>query len=163
LILAGNFIIDKFKEYGLQPFPGSLNFYQAFNAGDNVKGINRDDMLWNGRSLPQSQFYYLTSEMLPEAKTLNDFNIVEYDGVINDSIYVSHWLDTTNTLIWMKHPQPGKWENSLENFHDPGFPPSKKILFVVATDSPSSLLLSTNAGYKKNALFNIIGVLPGKT
>ena len=162
LIQAGNFIISKFKEYGLQPFPGSLNFYQPFNAG-SAKNVDRDDVLWNGKSLAPSQFFYLTSEMIPETKVLSAFHIVEYNGIFNDSIFLAHWLDTTNTLIWMRHPQLKNWQISIDKFRDPGFPPAKNILFVADPGSPYSLVITMNKEYEKNVLFNMIGVLPGKT
>ncbi|HEY2720993.1 MAG TPA: M28 family peptidase [Chitinophagaceae bacterium] len=162
LIHAGHFISGKFKEYGLQQFPGSLVFYQAFNAGD-ARSLDRDDLFWNSKRLKQSQFFLLTSEMIPGPKNLKDFHIVEYNGIINDSIYLAHWLDTTSTLIWLKQTQPANWQSSSESFRDPGFPPSKEILFVTAPDSPLSLEIATNTDYRKNVLFNIIGVLPGKT
>jgi len=162
LIDAGKFISDKFKEYGLQPFPGNLSFYQPFNAS-NSKNLNRDNLVWNGKTLDQSQFLYLTSEMMPETKTLIDFHVVEYNGAFTDSIYFAHWMDSTNTLILLKQIQSNHWQDSLGRFPLAASPPAKSILFVSSSESPEKVMITTNREYKKNILFNIIGVLPGST
>jgi len=162
LITAGNFIIDKFIEYGLEPFPGSFNFYQPFN-GKETRTVYRDQISWNARKLDQSKFFYLSSELFPERQTLKDFNVVTYDGIFNDSIYLAHWVDKTNTLVWLKQPQPDNWQVLIDGFRNPGFPPSKKILFVTDSKYPSSLSITTNPDFKSDVLFNVIGMLPGKT
>ncbi len=162
LITAANFIAAKFTEYGLQPFPGNFNFHQPFNAIDS-KVIYRDKVKWNGKYLDQSQFIYLSPEIMPRARTLRDFKIVEYNGAFTDSIFLTHWMDTTNTLIRWKQTSSNKKEIFLENIHTPSFPPLKNILFVSDSTLPYSLLVTVNEAYRENVLFNMIGILPGKT
>jgi len=161
LVTAANYIADEFRSFGLQPFPGDFNFHLPFNAS-TAKDIYRDNIKWNEKKLDQSQFIYLSREILPSSKTLSDFNLIEYNGRFTDSIFFAHWLDTTNTLIWWKGNQSGNRDLPLENFRNPGFPPFRNILFVSENSSPSSLVVTINEQYRKNVLFDMIGVLPGK-
>jgi hypothetical protein len=162
LTKAANFIADKFAEYGLQPLHGSFNFYQPFNGKDS-KSLYRDKVRWNGKFLDQSQFIYLTAEVMPRSLALNDFKIIEYDGVFSDSVLLAHWTDTTNTLIWWKRTSTDKKEIPLEIIHTPDCPPFKSILLVSSVTVPHSLVVKVNDLYKDNVLFNMIGILPGKT
>jgi hypothetical protein len=121
-VTAANFISGKFKECGLQPFPGDFNFHQPFNARSS-RDIYRDVIEWNGKVLDQSQFIYLSPDILPPAKTLADFKLIEYNGDFNDSIFLAHWLDTVNILIsWKANLLQGQ-KIPLEKFRHPGFPP----------------------------------------
>jgi hypothetical protein len=162
LTIAANFIANKFAEYGLQPLQGNFSFYQAFNAKDS-RGIYRDKVKWNGKYLDPSQFVYLTPDVMPLSLALNDFNVVEYSGMFNDSILLAHWTDTTNTLILWKRASSDKKGIPLENIQTPNFPPLKNILFVSSVALPRSLVVTVNETYRDDVLFNIIGVLPGKT
>lgn len=162
LTVAANFIANKFAEYGLQPLGGNFNFYQPFNAKDS-KSIYRDKVKWNGKYLDRSQFIYISPEIMPQPRTLSDFRVIECDGMFNDSILLAHWTDTTNTLIWWKRSSSDKKEIPFENIHTPGFPPLKNILFVSSATLPRSVVIRVNEVYRENVLFNMIGVLPGKT
>jgi len=162
LTIAANFIANRFAEYGLQPLEGNFNFYQPFNAKDS-RGIYRDRVKLDGKYLDPSQFIYLSSEVMPQSLALNDFKVVECDGTFSDSILLAHWSDTTNTLIWWKRPAAGNKGIPFENIQTPNFPPSKNILVVLSISLPRSLVVRINETYKESVLFNIVGMLPGKT
>jgi hypothetical protein len=162
LVKAATYISDQFRNYGLSPFPGYLNFHQPFN-GATSKTIYRDQVEWNGIFLDQSQFIYISPEILPTNKTLAEFHIVEYNGDFGDSIFLAHWSDTTNTLIiWKNNPSP-KQRIQLDKFQHPGFPPIANILFVSQHDLAKSIKVFVNEQYRKNILFNVIGMLQGKS
>jgi hypothetical protein len=116
LTIAANFIADRFAGYGLQPLQGNYSFYQAFNAKDS-RAVYRDRVKWNGKYLDPSQFVYLTPEVMPRSLALNDFNVVEYSGMLNDSILAAHWTDTTNTLIWGKRAHDNVLHQIKRKFH----------------------------------------------
>jgi peptidase M28-like protein len=162
LITAAKFIGQKFDECGLQPFPGTFSFYQPFSGAD-AKSINRERVKWNGKDIDQSRFFYFTSDIFPKPKILTDFNVIQIEGAFTDSIILSHWLDTTNTLIWWKQLSTTKQKLPTQAIRHPDFPPTKDILVVSDAASPHSLLVKTNDSYKKNVLFNVVGVLQGKT
>jgi hypothetical protein len=162
LITAANFIAGKYKEYGLQPFPGDFSFHQPFN-GRTSRDIYRDEVEWNGRELGQAEFIYLSPEIAPEAKTLSDFTLIELTGAFSDSIFFAHWTDTTNTLIFWKADPQKRQKIPFDEFKHPGFPPSANILFVIEDELPRTVSVSTAKNYLKNVLFNVVGVLPGRS
>jgi hypothetical protein len=162
LITAANFISGKFKDCGLQPFPGDFNFHQPFN-GRTSSDIYRDEVEWNGRTLGQAEFIYLSPDILPASKTLSDFKLVEYHGAFNDSIFLAHWIDPTNTLIFWNVNSSERQKIPWEKFRHPGFPPLANILFVLEDEFPKSVTVSVDRNYIKNVLFNVVGVLPGKS
>jgi len=162
LITAANFIAGKFREYGLQPFPGDFNFHQPFNPNSG-KDIYRDVVNVNGKTLDQSQFIYLSPDIIPAPKKISDFKLIVFSGEFTDSIFLSHWLDTTDVFILWTGNSKTSQEIPLEKFRHPGFPPAKNILFISSNEKVESIDVSVNKKYLANVLFNVVGVLPGKT
>jgi hypothetical protein len=162
ILIAGEYISNEFRKNNLQPFPGFFDFYQPFNGGINKK-IQRDKLSWNGKSLSQEQFYYFTDERFPETRTLADFKIIEVEKKLYDSVFFDCWNDTFPTLIWFKENQSKNQKININDLHIPGIAPFTSVLVVSSDERPVSLEMKTDRTYKENILFNIIGLLPGKS
>jgi hypothetical protein len=162
LIKAADYIALEFAKANLQPLMGFFDFQIPFNAGTG-KTISRDKLMWNKNQLQQDRFFYFTTEKFPESKSLTDFRVIEIKGKLADTVLYQYWNEADNILIWWNQNTSKDTKEVLSKLPIPGISPFSNVLVVVSNERPETVEIETNPEYRKNILFNIVGVLPGKT
>lgn len=164
LLKAALFIGAEFKQAGLKPQPGKVSYFLPFRPFGGSKKVIKDELVWNGKKLSADEFVYFHPEPGNfSPKKLSDFTVIKIDSFFTEDILQTYTHIKTDLLLWSDQPQPDK-----ENY----FPPHIKmlpggsannILFVCATSSPVSIVLSGVENYYSNLEYNIVGLLPGRS
>jgi len=161
-LFAAEYLGKKFKEYDLSPFPGFQYYYQPFSITPAKKFI-KDKIKWNGRILLSASYINITTELFTTKKTLRDYKIFYSGTHLSDSILLKHWNDSTNILIWEKRDFAKGDAPIIGNVIIPANSPQHDILIVIAPDEPKEIRVSCREDYVHDVLFNVVGVLPGKS
>jgi hypothetical protein len=162
LMTAANYIEIEFAKANLQPLNGFFDFAIPFNGGVN-KVLSRDNVDWNAKRLNQNQFFYFTGEKFPDAKTLTDFKLIEIDGALDESVLYKYWDETSPVLLWWKGNSSKDQKINSEQLKVPDVLPFSNVLLVSSKEKPVQLKIYTDDIYRKNVMFNLTGVLKGKT
>ena len=162
ILIAANYIAVAFTKSNLKPLVGFFDHYVPFNGG-SFKNISRDKVVWNDQALRQNQFVYFTTEKIPSPKTLKDFKLVEISGKLPDSIFYKQWNEPNNVLIWWNGNKSKDQKINIQKLLISDVQAFSNVLLVSSKEKPASVELKADDNYKKNILFNIVGVLPGKT
>jgi Peptidase family M28 len=158
---ATDFLSNKFKSCGLEPFPGFNSFYQPFRTSLRT-GSDMYELEWNGRKLSDSVFHFFGQSLDLGKKELSDFFILQAKYPVADAILFRNWDNKTNNiLIWIKLPDSINISMATKNIIIPDGMPASDILIVVTPDEPQSLQLSVNDKKGNDLLYNIVGMLPG--
>jgi Peptidase family M28 len=162
LFKAANYIEVEFAKAGLQPLTGFFDYYIPFNAG-LFKTISRDLLKWNDQRLSQDRFFYFTGEKYPESKTLSDFRLIEIEGKLPDSILYTYWNEIEPVLIWWKGNRDKSEKINSNKLLVPENIPFSNVLLVSSREIPEKIEISTGKDYINNVMFNMVGLLKGKT
>ncbi|TMI64410.1 MAG: M28 family peptidase [Bacteroidetes bacterium] len=162
LFKAANYIEVEFAKAGLQPLTGFFDYYIPFNAG-TFKTISRDLLKWNGQRLSQDHFFYFTGEKYPARQTLSDFRLIEIEGKLPDSILYTYWNETEPVLIWWKGNKDKSEKINSNKLLVPNLVPFSNVLLVSSKQKPEEVDISTDKDYTNNVMFNMVGLLRGKT
>lgn len=161
-LTAASYISNQFKQSGLQPYPGFTDFYQPF-AGQTQNNTQPDVLKWNKKKLKESAFILLSPSLNTTSKKIEDFKIINAGAQLPDSILFTYWEDNVNILLWRKT----KLENGEgvipKNIIVPAGSPLADILIVADLQPPQSIKLSRSNKNVSSVLYNVIGVLPGKS
>jgi hypothetical protein len=158
-LTAASYIIDHFKKSGLQPFPGYNDFYLPFRTDGRTNIPAADVLKWNKKRLSSSAFVLLSPSLNTISKHLDDFKLIRSDSTMKDSTLFTYWQDSTNVLLWIKSEK----ELLPNNIILPKGRPASDILMVVDSQAPTSIKLSRRNDFVNSILYNVVGVLPGKS
>jgi hypothetical protein len=158
---VGTFIEHEFRECGLLPYKGLSNYYIPFDLTENPLP-DQFSLDWNGSLLPSSSYICFSANLYISNKNLGEWSIIRSDSCISDSILYSLWKKPTNTLIWV--------DANSEDIHKlinrvklPLYDPNGNILIVARPDAPAHMHFSTNMDYVRTVLWDVVGILPGRT
>ena len=158
-LLAAEYLGNKFKEYNLSTLSSLTNFYQPFTTRLTTV---KDKLKWNSRLLPSTNYMNITSGLFISQKNLKDYKVIDAGDHLSDSILLQHWKDTTDVLIWINKDFVNG--TLIEgNIILPESPCSHDILIVATRDQPKEIQITPNKNYLQNVLYNVVGVLPGKS
>ncbi len=162
-LIAAEFSNNEFKSYGLTPYIEGSDFFIPFRT---LMGKRHDEEIlsWNDRILEKSSYQFFPSGLVTSAKRLNDFTVHEIAPPFNDSILFHHWaVKDRNLLLWVKAVSGSVLADSIKKIPVPDGVPGSNILLVAAPDLPVSMFVSGNKEYLSTVLFNVVGVLPGRS
>ena len=162
LMAAANYIEIEIAKANLQPLKGFFDFAIPFNAGVNTV-LSRDNVEWNEKRLSQKQFFYFTGEKFPATKNLGDFKLIEIEGALDESILYKYWDEATPVLLWWKGNSSRDQKIASDELKVPDVLPFSNVLLVSSKEKPVQLKIYTDDVYRKNIMFNLTGVLKGKT
>jgi hypothetical protein len=160
LVMAAEFITNEFEKHELVPFPGYPSLVQPFTTALQRK-FTRDELRWNNELLDQKSFELFTPELVPNAKSLEHFTLIEVSEPLSDSFLYQHWNYNNPVLLWIKKESEKDKGVLYKNVLFPRNLPKKPVLVVAHPQKPDSILVTVNERYLKEVLFNIVGMLPG--
>jgi hypothetical protein len=157
LLRAGTFILNEFRQAGLQPLPGKVNFLHEFYPQYPPVERLRDELEWNGKWMVPDDFVFFKAEPVTFlTRDLHSFTVIHLDSF------------SKNTLEFYNH-HPGDlllWSESPADLAIP-VSPLKGIagarLLVHAQEAPVTLKLTANPRYYGLIEYNIVATIPGKT
>lgn len=161
-LTAAKFLFNEFKQYGLKPFPGFSNFLVPFT----VKGNSQEkatELLWNGKRVSGEDYYFITSGHKPKILPLDSFYLIHINGDIPDSIFMRYWDHNRPVLFKLDNQPDSVLKKVVDNMKVPGYPPKSDILITTVKENPVTVSLNFFGGYPPTPLYNIVGMLPGKT
>ncbi len=158
---AAEYISNTFERYRLEPYQGATGYYHPFATFDDFKKkLTPNNIIWNGRKLPEAQFYY--SHFLPEIKKLNleHFRVVEVKDTLHPHIVSAYMKDSIPMLVWFGEAAviDSTAKHCLFMLQEVRH---KKILIVRHPQPPQKLSIEADKEYKSNVLFNIAGKITG--
>jgi hypothetical protein len=157
---AADYISKKFTEYGLQPFPGLSDFFHPFQPYP-AKTKYLESIKWNNEKLTDSAFVFIPHSLQYKPSKLEDFMIIRAELPLADSLLFNNWNDSINVLIWI--PYDSNIYHVTENLVLPGTKPMSDVLIVSTESEPLTLELKENKDYSDPLLYNVIGMLPGRS
>lgn len=158
---VGSFISHYFKKCGLSPYKGLSNYYLPFDFSDDPLP-DQYSLEWNGSLLSSSSFICFSPDLCISNTNLREWNIIRTDSSVSDSILYSLWQNPTNTLIWADTKSEDILK-AISRVKLPLYSPNGNILLVARPDRPVSLNFSTNMDYVGKVLWDVVGILPGRT
>jgi hypothetical protein len=162
-VKAAEFIGNYFGECGLEPFKDAAGYYHPFATTELYeKKLAPNSISWNGKDLTPEQYYY--SYSLPELKKLyiENFRVIEVRQSLSPEMMGNFAQDNRPLLIWFAETAliDSITRSSLNQLTKLRH---KKVLVVRHGSPPKKIIVEVDSFYKGNILFNIAGVLPGKS
>ena len=158
---VATFLHSEFQRFGLQPYPGFESFYQSFGAKPGF--MKKETLTWNGRELGD-QYYMLHKEKFADNnRTLADFMVIRTGLPVPDSILFRIWDNKNNTLLWIPLTDSVALSTIARNILVPPGRSAGDILIVATKDEPVFVEISGKPNLVSTSLYNVIGVLPGKS
>ncbi|NOT49844.1 MAG: M28 family peptidase [Chitinophagaceae bacterium] len=159
---AAEFINKEFSSFGLEPFPGFENFYQPFRTSFGGKTA-MVDVKWNDKKLNDSLYYFFSRSLSVPALELSDFLILRTTSQLADSILYYNWNKTDNILLQIVLDDTTHFSEAINNIKAPGGMPASNILIVGVKEEPVSLKVIPNKNLVTSVLYNVIGIIPGRS
>ena len=158
---AADYIAKQFETYRLLPFPGFQYYVQPFTSRTGEM-LFKNDLKWNGRKLSHQSYLDFSGSLNTRKTTLTNYRVVHIDS-LTDSSLLHHWMDTINVLLWIKNDSAGSDTLRSGSLIIPHVSPRNEILVVAAPDEPKSIQLAPNKTFSDAVLYNVVGVLPGRS
>ena len=158
LLKAGQYILRKFRETGLQPLPGMTGLFHTFQPGGGPGRRRSNELQWNGKKVKPRHFRYLAAQPgTYSSRNLHDFTIIQIDS------FSANTLETykdfsTDLLLWT-----ASRFNNWEELNIPAQGLAAARLLVCSPAPPGQIILKPDKAFYRSAGYNIIGILPGKT
>lgn len=159
---VARFLYNEFKQYGLKPFQGFNNYLVPFTVKGNTQEKNTE-LLWNGKRLKEDEYYFIPSQQKPRVIPLDSFYLIHVSGSIPDSIFMRYWDSNQPVLFKLDNQPDSVLQNVVNTMKVPVYPPKSDILITAVKDNPAKISLNFFGGYPLSPLYNIVGVLPGKS
>lgn len=159
---AAKFLYNEFRQAGLKPFQGFNNYLITFSVKDSA-GDKGAELMWNGKRVPADQYYYIPSQQKPRILTRDSFLIVHLPDNVPDSIIKGYWDNAENVLFEVYVPKDSSLHKMVDRIAVPGYPPKSDILICGLGEMSGTVSLNYFGGYPLSPLYNIVGVLPGKS
>jgi len=160
---AAEFISREFTRFGLEPFPGMQNFYVPFSSGRGEHTYYRR-VEWNGKRLQDSRVVFFPHSLSMPNLSLSDFLVLRTDPPLADSLLYYNWTQPgRNLLLWLVMPDSADFDAAFRNVKIPTGIPASAILITGSNEPPENLNLITNKPGTGNTLYNVVGVLHGKS
>jgi hypothetical protein len=159
-LLAADFIASHFQKIGLKPWNSCPGYYQPFHtSGKLVKSISVE---LNGRILEDNEFIWLSHCLQQEKDSLLKFTVDRISTLTELQDFMQqHQMDTVNRVILFELPSQNAWKKITDYITNPI---NARTLIIQTKQPPDDLRLNIRPALpKESTLFNIIGVLPGKS
>jgi Peptidase family M28 len=159
-LLAADLIANQFQKAGLQPWVNCYSYYQSFHvSGKLVKSI---DVELNGRILKEKEFKWLSPCLYVAREQSLKFTVNRIANLTElQDFLVAHQMDTAHQLVLFESANRNTW-NKIDDYIT--YPVRAKTLIVHITQPIDQIELVLRPSLPEEALlFNIIGVLPGKS
>lgn len=159
-VLAADFISRHFEKIGLKPWNNCSGYYQPFHtSGKLVKSISVE---LNGRTLNGNEFIWLSHCLQQEKDSLLKFTVDKIANLTELQDFMAlHQMDTVNRVILFEMDSQNAWKKIIDYITNPV---NARTLIIQAKQPLDNLQLVIRPALPTlPTLFNIIGVLPGKS
>lgn len=158
---VAEFLSKEFTSYGLDPFPGTTNFYIPFRTSRGKKS-DGGELYLNGKKIDDSLFIYIQHELIVTEKKLPDFLVLQAVPPLASSLIYNNWNnDQNNILIWIPLPEGVSFSEAIKNVLLLAGLPASDILIVASQDEPKEIKFSGNKKLMSSVLYNVVGMIPG--
>jgi Peptidase family M28 len=159
---AAEFISKEFKRFGLSPFP-EMNNYQVPFITNTLQGLKDAELKWNKRKVADSLFIFLPHSIYTDTLTRNDFLHLKVYPLFSDSLLFQHWGSTQRLIFDLQLSDSIRFQEVIKNIQLPVGNPSSDILITAQDEEPTEVNFSGNKNLLSSVLYNVVGMLPGKT
>ena len=158
---AAGFIIGEFKAAGLIPMEGSKDYRQTFTMAK--RKLKEVDGILDGISLDDGQVIAFTTsaELSITQDDLYQKVFVKAGEDFREKI--SNYLDADQNFLILVDTSFSKRFARLANFRMPQFEGSGNRIFILTSSDPGQYHIHIKQEITKQALTNIVGILPGKS
>jgi hypothetical protein len=160
-LAAARFINDELGHYGLKTYSGNADYFLPFRPMQATTKNSR--LTWNGKILNEGSFYFLTSSARKRELDLKDMVVLRADLPLADSLLLNNLHHRDHLLIWVNLPAGMSFFEAASNLILPEEKPLKDILVAGSAEEPQQVAFNGFASKSEPYLFNIAGVLPGKS
>lgn len=158
---AAVLLADKFREYGLLPFPGYHSYFQPFFTGSPKE--HKTEKLWiNDREINDSLYYFFPSSPRPAPAVTDDFFILQVFPPVSDSLLFTYWEKKEKILVWIILNDTVSFSSAGGNLVIPPGMPASDLLILGSKQEPSGLKLLPSPKPPQDILYNVVGILPGR-
>ncbi len=158
---VASFINDELSNIGLKPLEGSNEFYWSFALENNSK--RQGALLWNDKLMTRNDYFFFAHNKDEAVRKLNDFVVIEVSSSVSDSILYKNWKNDTPLLLWFNYPEDSDLVTLVGTVLIPAGYPLNDILIVKNPYRPKQLKFQADKLGTDLNLFNLIGLLPGKS
>ena len=160
---AAEFLSKEFTSYGLAPFPGSTNFFLPFRTSRANKS-DGGELYLNGKKIDDSLFIFIQKQLIVKPKDLSDFMVLQAVPPLAGSLIYNSWKNKQHDiLIWIPLPEGVSFSEALKDVFVPTGIPASDILIVASAEPPTEVKFTGNKQSISSVLYNVVGVLPGKS
>ena len=159
---AAAFLSKEYENFGLHPLAGFPDFYAPFHilageaSGTAILSVN-------GKPVKDSMFFFIGRNNKEKSKQLSDFIVIRVDLPLADSILFTTWNSKEDILFWVSLPSGMAFSNAVKDIELPTGEPGADILILGSADEPRELSFTGTGMSLDPALYNIVGMLPGKS
>lgn len=164
---AATFIAGEFKKIGLKPFPGDSGFRQNFTLTRNTPVKTLVEI--NGKLIRQDSVMASTNAKSLEWSNSPDVQIAKISAGMNFRTEYSKYLGNDKKTLVLVDPEFTATFNRLRDRFQKGIISGKandqhKVVLVLGNhDDLKSFSVSYTAKSEQLPLFNVAGIIPGKT
>ncbi|HMU47236.1 MAG TPA: M28 family peptidase [Chitinophagaceae bacterium] len=160
---AAEYIANEFNAYRLEPFPGVSNYYIPFER-QSGSGKKTPKLYWNGKEVNDSLILFFPHNLVTTEKTLENYMVLQVSVPIADSLLLFNWnIANRDLLLWLNLPEGVSFSEAIARLLIPASVPASDILIAGVKDKPVKLIFTGNQKSGNNNLYNIVGVMPGKS
>lgn len=163
---AAEFIESEYKAIGLKPFPGDDGFRQNFKL-TRITPIKTLAEI-NGKFIPEDSVFANTGEQSLDWKNNADVKVVQLAAGQNFRTEYMSYIRSGKKMLILVDPQFTAIFNMLKERSKKGTvfnkPSAQSLVFVLGKfDEVKSFAVSYTGKKEELPLFNIAGIIPGKT
>lgn len=163
---AAEFIESEYKAIGLKPFPGDDGFRQNFKL-TRITPIKTLAEI-NGKFIPEDSVFANTGEQSLDWKNNADVKVVQLTAGQNFRTEYMSYIRSGKKMLILVDPQFTAIFNMLKERSKKGTvfnkPSAQSLVFVLGKfDEVKSFAVSYTGKKEELPLFNIAGIIPGKT
>lgn len=157
---AAHFIAGEFKKAGLQPLPGNSYLQEFVMLKPQLK-----ELKWkaNGADADTKSVFVFTSQPELELTEKSGYSVMHVNA--DDKLFpkASEFFQTNKNIIALVDTSFAKTFNRLAFLKRQQFQSPYNIVFLLGNTLPQSFTLKASHSFSEMKLFNVVGVLPGKT
>jgi hypothetical protein len=155
-----DFLAKEFESFGLQPIQGNTTFSWPFAVGNNNVAAK---LIWNKNGIEGDAFKFFPAQLTNRHVSLDSCIILTAYPPFSPQLLLSNWRNNEPVVIQLILPDTVKAADVIANLKIPYGMPSADVLLVATNEKFSSGEILTDRKKTSSTLYNVIGMLPGKS
>lgn len=158
---AASFIDAEFSKAGLQYFNGATGFRQPFSV-TRAKFISASGTV-NEKPIAENNIIAVTTEPYLKINEQSGYKLVSIDTGTKLMTQATRIMQEKKNQVVVISSFHAAEFNRLKRFKRDNFKTGYQVIFVLHDEIPSTYLFEVKHEITENPLFNVVGVLPGKS